>query len=89
MLAPVSLIQLTRLSFVVEKGGPILRNHVELVLHVAHLKLLKNSTMLFHNLGYALQSQWRYLVDVLSIKGVWLSQERGGAGGCMETFKEC
>ena len=37
--------------------------------------------MLFDNLAYALQSHWRYLVDVLSIKGVWLNQERGGGLG--------
>ena len=51
MLAPVSLIQLTRLSFVVEKGGPIVRNHVELVLHVAHLKLLKKLNDVVSQLG--------------------------------------
>ena len=34
MLAPVSLIQLTRVNFAVEENGTILRNPVELVLNI-------------------------------------------------------
>ena len=63
MLAPVSLIQLTRVNFAVEENGTILRNPVELVLniYIPHLKLLKKLNDVVLQLGLCTQSHWRYL----------------------------